>query len=238
MGRILSDGPWLQHRLLAQARQRLAPRASNQGSCARRCSPASVRGRPKPPAAKRTGPSPSQQTRERRRTIVQAALRQPSQPTETGTQIRRVGARSLATVDHTALRDRRLGSQVTHRSSIESTLFSIVRTLAKASKFWRANRGANGDRLRGSRPASMPPSRVRPPQRTLPARAHRRPGRPVGRSFLGGRPRRRVGTCLPQLPRPRARRLGRGVPRGQLPRLAAVKNTYDPHRFFDFPQAI
>ncbi len=30
------------------------------------------------------------------------------------------------------------------------------------------------------------------------------------------RPRRRIGTCLPQLPRPRARRLGRGVPRGQL----------------------
>jgi len=31
------------------------------------------------------------------------------------------------------------------------------------------------------------------------------------------RPRRRVRACLPQLPRPRARRLGRGVPRGQLP---------------------
>ena len=39
----------------------------------------------------------------------------------------------------------------------------------------------------------------------------------AGRPFLGDRPRRRVGPCLPQLPRPRARRLGRGVPRGQLP---------------------
>jgi Berberine and berberine like len=59
----------------------------------------------------------------------------------------------------------------------------------------------------------------------------------VGRSFLGNDPRRRVG-YLSQLPRSRARRLGRGLPRGQLPRLAAVKNAYDPHRFFDFPQAI
>ena len=58
--------------------------------------------------------------------------------------------------------------------------------------------------------------RVRAPQRTLPAQAHRRRGRPVGRSFLGDRPRRRVGTCLPQLPRPRPRRLDRGVPHGQL----------------------
>ena len=50
-------------------------------------------------------------------------------------------ARSLATVDHTALQDGWLGSQATRRSSTQSTLFSFIRTLAKASKF----RGPNGE---------------------------------------------------------------------------------------------
>lgn len=63
---------------------------------------------------------------------------------------RRLSARSLATVDHRALRDRWLGSRVTRRSMTQSTLFSSIRTLAETTKFWGANRGANRDRHRAT----------------------------------------------------------------------------------------
>jgi SAM-dependent methyltransferase len=63
---------------------------------------------------------------------------------------RRVRARSSTAVDDAVLQDGWLGSQATRRSSRRTTLFSTIRTLAKAIKFWGANRGANGDRRRAT----------------------------------------------------------------------------------------
>ena len=58
---------------------------------------------------------------------------------------RRLSARSSTAVDDAALQDGWLGSQVTRRSR-ETTLFSTIRTSARATRFWGANGGANGDR--------------------------------------------------------------------------------------------
>lgn len=55
---------------------------------------------------------------------------------------------------------------------------------------------------------------------------------------MGGRPRRRVRTRLPNFPDPALEDWTLGYHAGNYSRLAAVKNAYDPHRFFDFPQAI
>jgi hypothetical protein len=60
----------------------------------------------------------------------------------------------------------------------------------------------------------------------------------VDQSFLDDRPRRRVGACLPQLPDPALDHWATAYHAGNYRRLVAVKDAYDPHRFFDFPQAI
>jgi FAD/FMN-containing dehydrogenase len=46
------------------------------------------------------------------------------------------------------------------------------------------------------------------------------------------------GRVYPNFPDPALGDWAAAYHAGNYPRLAAVKNAYDPHRFFDFPQAI
>jgi hypothetical protein len=46
------------------------------------------------------------------------------------------------------------------------------------------------------------------------------------------------GRVYPNFPDPALGGWAAAYHAGNYPRLAAVKNAYDPHRFFDFPQAI
>jgi hypothetical protein len=59
----------------------------------------------------------------------------------------------------------------------------------------------------------------------------------VGRSFLATTHADGLG-IYPNFPDPELDDWAAAYLAGNYPRLAAVKNAYDPHRFFDFPQAI
>jgi FAD/FMN-containing dehydrogenase len=80
--------------------------------------------------------------------------------------------------------------------------------------------------------------RVRPPRRALSARTHRQSGRPVDQSFRTTAHADGSGRVCPQLPDPALDHWATAYHAGNYRRLVAVKDAYDPHRFFDFPQAI